>query len=303
MNLVQVHLERTFHRFLEFEKGYKTIEIYFNGTKVEGFNPFGADDNLARTELPSQKIRVHGQEIKIQPYVLPHRSKSTEPEYKKYAGEEGYLDNQGFYIYRNRRLIQSSTWFRLIKKEELNKLIRVKIDIPNSLDELWKIDVRKSLAQPPESVRNQLKSVIKKIEGAGKAVFKKRASRIINKNFISIWAREVVEGKVQYKINEEYPTVKDILGNTSSETSQRMRICIDQINQCFPYDLYFSDAADDKTDFVDIEPNEDQVRSTIVKLIEIFEAQGFSSDQIRKKIEETDIHGITSKLIKEVVNN
>ena len=165
---------------------------------------------------------------------------------------------------------------------------------------LWKIDVRKSLAQPPESVRNQLKSAIKKIEEQEKQ-FLKRASRIINKNFISIWAREVVEGKVQYKINEEYPTVKDILANASSRLPKN-EICIDQINQCFPYDLYFSDAADDKTDFVDIEPNEDQVRSTIVKLIEIFEAQGFS-DQIRKKIEETDIHGITSKLIKEVVNN
>ena len=249
MNLVYVHLERTFHRFLTYEKGFNSINIYFNKTKVKGFDPFGPSDNPARIELPNQTLRLKGEEINIQPYVLPHRSKISVPEYKKYAGEEGYLDNQGFYIYRNRRLILRSTWFRLIKKEELNKLIRVRVDIPNSLDDLWKIDVRKSLAQPPESVRNQLKTVIKRIEGAGKMVFKKRATNIKNKEIVSIWIREVTNGEVLYKINDEYPLIKDIVNNTDKEISGKLKICLEQINLCFPYDLYFSDAADDGINF------------------------------------------------------
>lgn len=303
MNLVHLHLERTFHRFLNPERGFSTKNMYFNNTQITGFDPFGPSNNPARVELPSQKIRLQGEEIKIQPYILPHRSKVSEPEYKKYAGEEGYLQNQGFYIYRNRRLIQHSTWFRLIKKEELNKLIRVRVDIPNSLDELWKIDVRKSLAQPPESVRNQFKTVINRIEGAGKMVFKKRAAKISSKNIVSIWSREIIEGKIQYKVNEEFPLLKDIIEKSEKDFSKKIKMCLDQINHCFPYDLYFSDAADDTTDFVDTETNEDQIRSTIEKLVEIFAAQGFTRDQIRRKIEETDIHGINSKLIKEVVNN
>ena len=59
------------------------------------------------------------------------------------------------------------TWFRLIRKEVLNKLIRVRVDIPNSLDALWRIDVKKAEADPPESVLRELRKLIQRIAGAG----------------------------------------------------------------------------------------------------------------------------------------
>ena len=301
MNLVHLHLERTFHRFLNPERGFSTKNMYFNNTQITGFDPFGPSNNPARVELPSQKIRLQGEEVKIQPYILPHRSKVSEPEYKKYSGEEGYLQNQGFYIYRNRRLIQHSTWFRLIKKEELNKLIRVRVDIPNSLDELWKIDVRKSLAQPPESVRNQFKNVIRRIEGAGKMVFKKRAAKISSKNIISIWSREIIEGKIQYKVNEEFPLLKDIIEKSEKDFSTKIKMCLDQINQCFPYDLYFSDAADDTTDFVDFVPDEKAIHAVIEGLVNCFSSQGFNRAEIISKVENTDIFGATPKIFKDAI--
>ena len=48
-------------------------------------------------------------------------------------GKEGYLENQGFYLYRNNRLICKSTWFGLARKLEMRKLCRISIDIDNSL--------------------------------------------------------------------------------------------------------------------------------------------------------------------------
>ena len=148
----RVHLELVFHRFLSPSPGKKKVNIFLNNDPLTAFNPFNPS-HTATQELPEQFIHVDEQAVKIQPYVLPHYNKTSRDDYQKYSCAGGYLQNQGFYVYRNRRLIIKGTWFRLIKKEELTKLIRVQVDIPNSLDHLWKIDVKKSHASPPEAIR------------------------------------------------------------------------------------------------------------------------------------------------------
>ena len=80
----------------------------------------------------------------FQVVTLPHHRKVSAAEWEKYAGPEGYLKNQGFYLYRNRRLIIHGTWFGLARQTELTKLCRVRIEMPNGLDAAWKIDVKKA---------------------------------------------------------------------------------------------------------------------------------------------------------------
>lgn len=46
--------------------------------------------------------------------------------------------------------------FRLIKQYELNKLARVRVDIPNTLDSIWEIDIKKSRASLPDMIKNSL---------------------------------------------------------------------------------------------------------------------------------------------------
>ena len=87
------------------------------------------------------------------------------------GGEEGLRRHQGFYVYRGRRLITFGTWFRLLRHGELTKLARVQIDIPNTLDHLWALDVKKSAAYPPEAVRAGLLMTIERIAGESRNVF------------------------------------------------------------------------------------------------------------------------------------
>src|SRR3546814_3682207 len=54
-------------------------------------------------------------------------------------------------------------WFRLVPKGEATKLARVQIDFPNSLDEAWTIDIKKSRARPPHGVRERLRQIINRI--------------------------------------------------------------------------------------------------------------------------------------------
>ena len=142
------HLELVFHRFLSGEPGLKKIAMTLNNRPLEPFDPFHTSHTATR---PGQveKIRVAGEVVTVQTYTLPHHRKVTPVEWERYAGRGGYLRNQGFYVYRAKRLIIHGTWFGLARQAELTKLSRVRIDMPNGLDEKWKIDVKKASAQPP----------------------------------------------------------------------------------------------------------------------------------------------------------
>jgi hypothetical protein len=242
MSDVRKHLELVFHRFLAPAQPKRKLIIRMNNDELEPFNPFNPQDN-ATTELPEQTITVHGERILVQSYILPHHSKVPTQIYKRYGGEEGYLHNQGFYIYRNQRLIIKGSWFRLIKKEELNKLIRVRVDIPNTLDHLWKLDVKKSFASPPEAVRQALQQVINKIEIAGRKVYAQRGARLASDVPYPMWRRIAANGTITYEINREHPMIAEFLENSNAESKDQIRQLIKMIETSFPADTFFNDFA------------------------------------------------------------
>lgn len=285
-------LETVFHRFLSPDHVCKPLLIDFNKSILKAFNPFGPAI-LSRQELPLEVIHVESEEVLIQPYVLPHRSKVSQQEYELYAGEEGYLQNQGFYVYRNKRLIMKATWFRLIKKEELNKLIRVRIDIPNSLDHLWGININKSQVTPPEVVRKQLRKIIHKISGRGKRVFKQRAARLASTGIDALWNRDVIDGKVFYAINYNHPLIKQILDNIEDNLKTRLLSCLDMITRSFPYDVLYSDAASDEIEIcrdVDIQI----VRDLCVELVGSFKQCDVKQEDVLSIILGIEIPGLDS---------
>lgn len=68
---------------------------------------------------------------------------------------------QGFYVYRNQRLLVAGSCRGLGRgqawtKEESHRLARIQLNIPNTADAAWKIDIRKSTARPPQGQRERL---------------------------------------------------------------------------------------------------------------------------------------------------
>ena len=236
------HLELVFHRYLSPSRGRKKLNIQLNGNQLQGFNPYNPGNN-ATQELSGMVIHVENHPILVQPYVLPHYNKTTREEYDKYAGQGGYLQNQGFYVYRNRRLIIKGTWFRLIKKEELTKLIRVQIDLPNNLDHLWKIDVKKSHASPPESIRSQLRNVIDRIAASGKKVYRQRGERLRTNVTVPGWIRTASEGTIQYTINHEHPLAVEVKKNIPVEHHRLFNSFLGMLENSFPAEIFYSDIA------------------------------------------------------------
>ena len=136
------HLELVFHRILDGEfASRRAVRISINGRPLEPFDPFHSR-HPATQRHPDESFQLDGHRIHIQPFTLPHHQKVTRTEWKRYEGDGGYIENQGFYIYREKRLIIHGTWFRMAPQAELTKLARIRIDIPNTLDSHWKIDIR-----------------------------------------------------------------------------------------------------------------------------------------------------------------
>lgn len=240
MASVRQHLARIFHRFLSGEPSLKKTRMSINGTEIEPYDPF-TELNIATQKLPVEVVPFKGSEVRIQAFILPHHSKVSAKEYERLAGPEGYLRNQGFYIYRNRRLIIWGSWFRLARQEELTKLARVRIDIPNNMDQHWGIDVRKARAHPPLIVKNRLRQVIEQIRAGAKRPYTQRGKVVIETDASPVWVRRIHNDRIEYEINDQHPLMTDLLNNLELNDRTRLRHLLKMIGQTFPAAAFFSD--------------------------------------------------------------
>jgi Histidine kinase-, DNA gyrase B-, and HSP90-like ATPase len=188
MSRVRAHLALVFHRFLSDEIPQDRLSISINENPIEAHDPF-LQKHKGTQRLPEDIFDVEGTAVRVQPFILPHYSRMSEQEKMLAAGEDGLLGRQGFYVYRGRRLIIGGTWFRLARRQELTKLARVRVDIPNTLDHLWTLDIKKSAAFPPAAIRENLKRTVDRIAGASKQVFRYRGRTTNVGNTVHVWRR------------------------------------------------------------------------------------------------------------------
>lgn len=273
------HLELVFHRFLQGERGLGKVRIVMNGRDLEGFDPFHTQ-SPATQRLPAEPIRIAGQDVLVEAFVLPHHGKVSAAEWEKYAGEGGYLKNQGFYLYRGGRLIIHGTWFRLAKQSELTKLARVKIDMPNGLDALWKIDVRKASAQPPYVVRQRLKGLIDKITGPSQKVYTSKGHRMTSDSQAVLWHRRVDKGQVSYEINRDHPILAHMAGDLTDEQSAELETFLKSVERAFPVDAVFSDAASDPKAVSQTSVAPDDLVAMVELTVRVMASQGSDLDTL-----------------------
>ena len=219
------HLEFVFHRFLSGREGRKgRVQISLNDRVLESFDPFHSH-HPATQYHPEETFLLNGQEIRIRPVTLPHHDKVSQEDWKRYAGQEGYVKNQGFYLYRNRRLIVHGTWFVLARQAELTKLSRVLIDMPNSLDSAWKIDVKKAWAQPPTPVRERLRRIVERIGIPSRRTYTARGVRLTEDSRLPVWTRSQDKNRISYGLNAKHPLFSAFETRLDPETTDDLPIC------------------------------------------------------------------------------
>lgn len=235
------HLSLVFHRFLAGDvKGYARISIAVNGHPVEPFDPF-CRRNPATQLLPEEVVRIGDSEVRMQPYVLPHHSRLSAREYDFYQSRSDFISNQGAYIYRNGRLMAWGDWFRLVPKGEATKLARVQIDFPNSLDEDWTIDIKKSRARPPHAVRERLRQIIAKITARSVTVHRGRGQKLFQETNAPLWERYADHGGIRFAINTQHPLIASLVTRLQPESVNTLRVLLDSIAASLPVEMIYSD--------------------------------------------------------------
>ena len=240
------HLALVFHRYTQQESGNEAVEIRINGLKLPTRDPF-LKANTYRQPLEGQEIHHERGIVKITPHILPPVSHLTNEEIDLAGGKEGLRNSQGFYIYRNRRLVIWGTWFRLVPKDEFFKLSRVQVDIPNSFDELWALDIKKSAAYPPDIIRNRLKDLIPYFAGKSRKTVTYPGRKAVVHTKLPIWIRiEPSHGTFRYTLNSEHPLFESLASTLNKENLEKLKVLLSAIESSIPIEAVYADMCKDE---------------------------------------------------------
>ena len=253
------HLELVFHRFLSGEPGRRKTKIEMNRRSLEPYDPFHSS-HPATIAGPEERIQVANEHVLVQAFTLPHYGKVTAAQWERYARPDGYIRSQGFYLYRERRLIIYGTWFGLARQSELTKLARVRIDMPNALDGAWKIDVKKASAQLPPPVRARLRRIIDPLAATSKNVFQTKGKKLIEDNRIPVWTRLQNKNRISYRINSEHPMVLQFLSRLPPSHKDDFLKVLEVAGASLPMDALFADLGGDVDSSVNSETSDQALR-------------------------------------------
>ena len=304
-NSAREELSKKFHRFLHPPKeirGIKKIKILVNNSELDSIDPFLAD-NYATQKLPAQKLRGKTGDVKIVPYILPHYEKLTDEENKQLGGKEGYIKNQGFYVYRNNRLILYGTWFRLFPFGSLSKLARISIDIPNSLDSEWKITVDKSEVQIPSKWKSDLKNIIRNhIINKSERVFRGKSSPLDSHEIQPVWIRIKARGKYKYMINVDHIVIKQFLEQLEGQKANYFKDVLDVIADCFPSNAFFNDFSSKPEEIIIMDDDEKRIRRLLSILLDTVVGV-LDKDAFVKKVEKVEPFSSNMEIVKDILDN
>lgn len=264
MDEVRQHLELVFHRYLSGESGIKKLEILFNGVKLKAADPFLIKKSTQA--MDTETLVIRGKRILVTPYILPHISKMTEEEKNQLGGKDGIRKRQGFYVYRNKRLLIWGTWFRMMRQGDLSKLARVMVDIPNDLDDLWTLDIKKSHAIPPAEVRNSLQTVIDRIADKSKRTWTFRGKKETSDSVEHMWTRlKTPENGIVYEINRDHVLVDQIVAE-APEIRGKLETLLKYIERGIPLNQLYIDLNNDEKIENDADMGEQEMFKTLEQM-------------------------------------
>lgn len=232
------HVELVFHRF------YDDIYIYFNGKRVERRDPFLLASHGRQQTGRRTIIQVDGRIIQVIPYTLPFAKTLTAEEKALLGNPKSIYDDQGFYLYRNKRLISWGNWLRMGIRSELNKLARIQVDIPSSLDSVWMLDVKKSSAKIPDKIKDQLRMAVEDSLIRSKRTIKTPGVKEASPQY-NVWDRiNEHDGNVRYEINRENPLIIGLEKTLNHDQIVLLNDLLSQLEKSIPKYRIHNDVID-----------------------------------------------------------
>ena len=275
MDKVKQHLAMTFHRFIE----GKSVKLFCWGHEVKPWNPFLFSETTQ--SFPDEFIG----EAVMKGYVLPHKSHLTEDIYKSAEGVNGWTNQQGFYVYRGKRLMLAGDWLGMFRKEEHYKLVRIQIDLPNNLDTDWQIDIKKSTARPPFVYREQIKKYALAVRNRGVEVFRHRGKILTTRKqqeFQPLWLEKKKGQKYSFIVNRDHLMIGELKRLAETEPSKAIELLLRFVEETVPTkSVFIREAEQGETAEPFEDTNLEVVKAMIKKIVEAQCASGKSMEQIK----------------------
>jgi hypothetical protein len=239
---IENHLAMVFHRFLQ---NPRRFAIWIGSRRLEPWDPFLSGEPSTQM-LSAEVLSIFGRQVEVKPYILPHQSRLSPEMHARAAGPRGWNGQQGFYIYRSNRMLVDGDWLGFFKQEEHCKLARISVDIDNLMDVEWEIDVRKSIARPPDGVRGNLRRIAQVTRERAVRVYRHRGSlgqRQSQVDHLESWVRrQAADGTVRYQVNRNHPLVAALL--TESDVGSQIRALIRILEETVPVQQIWIDSAE-----------------------------------------------------------
>lgn len=298
MGNAELHLSMVFHKFIE--KG--RFVLIWGISQVKPWNPFCPSEEptaLAQEVLSSNLGFVKG-------YIMPIESHFSSPEAYEKAGREGWSSQQGFYVYRGNRMLVAATWLGIRKKELHTQLARIEIEIPNTLDEEWQIDIKKSSATPPAVIRDQLTAYARKVCSSSEDAFRnRRKGRAISRftTYEPLWLESVnADNKWTFVINKKNAVIESIKEMAIEHPSKAIDYLIKIIEDTIPTrDIYIKVSENSKnraeqSDF----SNDETFKNIILTIFQNSMNTGLSKVAAINKLKNTEPFNHCESLIDEI---
>jgi len=115
-----------------------------------------------------------------------------------------------------------------VRKEEHYKLARIRLDLPNTLDDLWDIDIKKSTAKVPTGIRRELTSIGRVTREKAADVYRHRG-KVIHRTHGSkdafVWEQKSNTGNF-YRVNRDHPMVAGLLEEAKTTGTRSRPSCV-----------------------------------------------------------------------------
>lgn len=277
------HLSLVFHRYLGGEER-PPIRIVVDGRRLRPTDPFLSAHPKTRHYDP--EFPPHNFSLSVQPYILPRVDDlETDREREEAAGPLGWEAHQGFFVYRNDRLLQAGGWLNLFRASPAYNRVRLRLDLTTSTDDAWQVDVLKCRASAPADVRSFLRNIADRTCALATQprpnavhVGPRNASVV---HFEPVWLTQPDNAQRPFALNRSHPVLSRLLGNpTQAEIRTLVEIALRLLEDTAP-PASAPVAAEIAPESELLPAREQQIKDEILALVRVLTGAGKSQDMIR----------------------
>lgn len=284
------HLGMVFHRLID--ATHSPVRITVNGRPVPGWDPLLSLHPSTR-QLATKNLSVNEVGIRVVPYIIPPESRLAPEDARRAAGPHGWLAHQGFYLYRNRRLLVTGGWLGLARRDPLYSLARIRVDVDNRLDDLLRIDIRKARARVPDQIREPMRIIAEKTrEAAAKAWTRNSAARTparAGAPVVPMWRVDPSGPRTRLRVNASHPGVQAVRERLGEEAGL-LDALLAMVAATVPVDLLLqmttnAPAVTPVASATSSAPIPSDVRALTHQVIALMKAQGLAEAVMQQRLE------------------